>query len=205
MHLEILSPEQIDLFRLLAESRKRSFYMVGGTAIALHLGHRKSIDFDLFRRKNFKGNTAQTILDASKTRWQILHIHEEGQYTGVIHDVKVTFFYYPFDIDAVEDIEQVIKIPSLLTLAAMKAYAMGRRAKWKDYVDLYFIIRDHYTIREISAHAQAIFPTFQSAQFIEQLAYHEDISYTEGVEYLIPNPPTDAEIREFLRVESLKD
>jgi len=87
----------------------------------------------------------------------------------------------------------------------MKAYAMGRRAKWKDYVDLYFIIRDHYSITEISEHARSIFPTFQSAQFIEQLAYHEDINYSEAVEYLIPDPPSDAEVKEFLRRVSLED
>jgi hypothetical protein len=97
----------------------------------------------------------------------------------VINDVKVTFFYYPFDIVADIDVANSIKIPSLLTLAAMKAYAMGRRAKWKDYVDLYFIIRDHYSIREISDHAHTLFPTFQSAQFIEQLCYHDDINYIE--------------------------
>jgi hypothetical protein len=51
--------------------------MVGGTAIALHLGHRKSIDFDLFREKNFRSNTIQAILASSKNKWQHLYINEE--------------------------------------------------------------------------------------------------------------------------------
>ena len=87
----------------------------------------------------------------------------------------------------------------------MKAYAMGRMAKWKDYVDLYFIIRDHYTIPTICEHAKSIFHAFQSAQFIEQLAYHKDINYAESVTYTIPNPPTDEEIRAFLIEKAIED
>jgi hypothetical protein len=119
--------------------------------------------------------------------------------------VKTTFFYYPFAIETPIDVEGVIKMPDLLTLSAMKAYAMGRRAKWKDYVDLYFIIRDHYDIPTICERAKSIFHAFQSAQFIEQLAYHKDINYAESVTYTIPNPPTDDEIRAFLIEKAIED
>ena len=47
MHKEILSENQIELLTLVKQF-KRDFYLVGGTAIALHIGHRRSIDFDLF-------------------------------------------------------------------------------------------------------------------------------------------------------------
>jgi len=47
MHNEILSPAQTELL-LLIKSFRREFYLVGGTAIAVHIGHRRSIDFDLF-------------------------------------------------------------------------------------------------------------------------------------------------------------
>jgi len=49
MHNEILSQEQADLL-LLLKSFRRDFYLVGGTAIALHIGHRRSVDFDLFKK-----------------------------------------------------------------------------------------------------------------------------------------------------------
>ena len=48
MHKEILSKYQIELLPLLKQF-KREYYLVGGTAIALHIGHRRSIDFDLFK------------------------------------------------------------------------------------------------------------------------------------------------------------
>ncbi len=75
----------------------------------------------------------------------------------MIHSVKVTFFAYPFEIRATEAFEDIIRLPPLKTLAAMKAYAMGRRAKWKDYVDMMFMLRDFFSIEEVSSEARTIF------------------------------------------------
>ena len=71
-------------------------------------------------------------------------------FTFFSNEVKVTFFNYPFSIDYRDKLDQIINVPDLLTLSAMKAYALGKRAKWKDYVDLYFILKNHHTIAEIS-------------------------------------------------------
>ncbi len=66
----------------------------------------------------------------------------------------------------------------------MKAYALGRRAKWKDYVDLYFILQRH-TIKEILTQTKRIFAgAFSEVNFREQLSYFDDIDYTEEVEYI---------------------
>jgi hypothetical protein len=83
-----------------------------------------------------------------------------------------------------------------LTLAAMKAYALGRRSKWKDYVDLYFLLTKHFSIAEISAKASSIFgELFSEKLFRAQLSFFDDIDYTEAVEFLIPDPPSDATIK----------
>lgn len=80
---------------------------------------------------------------------------------------------------------KIIKIPSLLTLAAMKAFALGNRGKWKDYVDLYFIMKDHYSLNEISEKAKQIFGNeFNGRIFREALVCFEDINYKEKVVYL---------------------
>lgn len=146
------------------------------------------------------------IFARSKTRFTDLIVSREDEVTGMVGDVKVTFFAYPFDIMADVDFEKVVKIPNLLTLGAMKAYALGRRAKWKDYVDLYFLLRDHFSIEEISVKTKEIFQgNFNPKLFREQLHYFDGINYDEPVEYLIPSPPSDAEVKEFLRVASLQD
>ena len=76
------------------------------------------------------------------------------------------------------------------------AFALGRRSKWKDYVDLYFIITRFFSIKEIAGEAEKIFTSqFSEKLFRAQLAFHKDIDYSEEVEYVIPNPPTPDEIR----------
>ena len=74
-----------------------------------------------------------------------------------IGNVKFTFFEYPFKIDAPNKFENIIRLPELLDLAAMKAYALGRRSKWKDYVDMYFILKYFYSIDQISQKANKIY------------------------------------------------
>lgn len=100
-----------------------------------------------------------------------------------VEDVKLTFFSYPFKVP-VKPTFGKIKMPDLLHLAAMKAYALGRRAKWKDYVDLYFILNQHFTVQEIADAATAIFGgMFSTKIFKQQLCYFADIDYSEEVTY----------------------
>ena len=80
----------------------------------------------------------------------------------------------------------------------MKAFALRRMAKWKDYVDLYFILRDYYTIEEISNEAMKIFnQQFSEKLFRQQLAFSKDIDYSEPVEFPV-QPVPDDEIKNFL-------
>jgi len=72
----------------------------------------------------------------------------------------------------------------LLTLAAMKAYALGRRSKWKDYVDLYFILKEHFDFMQISQKATSIFgDLFSEKQFRAQLSFFEDVDFTEQIDF----------------------
>lgn len=152
MHPEILSQQQDDLLKYLM-AFKRKYYLVGGTAIALHLGHRRSIDFDLYTSKATEKNRLRKNLMLIPYK-QIPLFEDVDQLHIMVNGVKLTFFYYPFQIDCPVKVFSGFKMPDLLTLAAMKTFALGRRAKWKDYVDLYFIIKDHFSIVEISKRAK---------------------------------------------------
>lgn len=89
-------------------------------------------------------------------------------------------------------------MPSLLTLAAMKAYTLGRRAKWKDYVDLYFLMHDICSLSEICRHARFLFSgAFNSRIFLEQLIYFDDVDASERVFYMPGYAVPDAHIRAF--------
>jgi hypothetical protein len=195
MHLEILSSEQLELLPILAQF-KREYYLVGGTAIALHIGHRESIDFDLFKASTIR---KKDIYSKLKNLDYKISFADYNQVNMNAKGVKITFFSFPYKVPVTCELNKALKFPDLLTLAAMKAFALGRRAKWKDYVDLYFILKFHFTLKEVSQKANEIFKDeFIEKQFIAQLGYFSGINYAEEVTYLIPNPPTEQEIQSFL-------
>lgn len=180
LHNEILTKEQKELLPLI-KSFKKDFGLVGGTAIALQIGHRESIDFDLFSLSEFENHKIRAKIIREKRIPRVLR-DETGQYTMDIGPVKLTFFHYPFEIKFNVGFEDIITMPDLLTLAAMKAYALGRRPKWKDYVDLYFILKDFYVINELFKKAENIFGNeFNERMFRNQLTYFEDMDYREEI------------------------
>ncbi|MBI2426709.1 MAG: nucleotidyl transferase AbiEii/AbiGii toxin family protein [Candidatus Kerfeldbacteria bacterium] len=183
MHKEILTDEQIELLPLLKKFSKQ-FGLVGGTAIALHLGHRRSVDFDLFTDKKFSNASVRRVLTTNVKIDSVIR-DEVGQYTLSAYGVRFTFFEYPFPISYSHRFQSTIRLPNLLTLAAMKAFALGRRAKWKDYVDLYFIMKDHHGLEEIIQKAKKLFKQeFNEKIFRIQLAYFADMNYSEEVIFL---------------------
>jgi hypothetical protein len=183
MHKEILSEEQLGLFPLL-QKFENDFGLVGGTAIALHLGHRRSIDYDLFSENEFRNITLERDI-REVVRVERVLVNRGGELTFVSSGVKVTFFQYPFHIAFDNDFEGIIRLPELLTLAAMKAFAVGKRAKWKDYVDLYFLLKDHYSLQDIILRSKEIFGSeFNEKIFRTQLSYFDDINYDESVEFM---------------------
>lgn len=191
MHKEILTDAQRELLPLVGKFSEE-FGLVGGTAIALHLGHRRSVDFDLFSVREIDAFDVERKTTGNFKVEKTL-VNKTGEYTILVNGVKMTFFHYPFKISFVTNFEDVIKLPDLLTLAAMKAFALGRRAKWKDYVDLYFITK-HHRLKAITQKAQALFQKeFNEKLFRAQLAYFDDVDYSETITYL-PGFEVDNEI-----------
>lgn len=138
-HLEILPPAQRRLWPELAQV-PREFVLYGGTALALQLGHRKSLDFDFFGTRAF---------DASKLESHIEFlagaraVQREKNTLTVIVDrggrVKVSFFGVP-NLPRLEPpriaADNGLQIASLLDLAATKASVVQLRAEARDYLDI---------------------------------------------------------------------
>lgn len=197
MHLEILSSEQTELLPFI-QTFKSKFFLVGGTAIALQVGHRKSIDFDLFTTKPFSTTSIHKKVISTYPNAKIL-FKSDDQIHYIINHVKITFFYYPYAITPVVPLDKFIKMPDLLSLAAMKSFALGRRAKWKDYVDLYFLLKDFYSLEEITLKSKEIFKGDFSPKLIkQQMTYFDDIDYHEEVFYLSGFEVQNQIVKDFL-------
>jgi len=196
MHKEVLNEEQIRLLPLL-QTFSSEFGLVGGTAIALQIGHRRSIDYDLFIDKSFDHDKVRNKIRQSYQIQNTL-VENTEELTIVVNNVKLTFITYPFEIDYSETFENIIKLPNLSTLSAMKAFALGKRAKWKDYVDLFFVFKEN-KFSDITTRAKEIFgQEFNEKLFREQLSYYQDIDYSETIDYLENKYVSNEEIKGFL-------
>lgn len=183
MHKNILSQSQVKLLPLVKQFSSK-YYLVGGTALALQYGHRRSLDFDLFTPDRFE---TTAIIKKIRRRFpiDIIHINQSGQLTLVTNGVKLTFYQFEYPIVHTEKFKEYITMPDDLSIAAMKAFALGQRAKWKDYVDLYFVFKKH-NFKNIVNRARGYFTEgeFNEKLFRGQLNFHEDIDYTEQVDWM---------------------
>ncbi len=123
MYKEILTKEQCELLSVI-QKFSDAYYLVGVTAIALHIGHRRSIDFDLFTSKMLQREKIRQTLDQSNIEIQQI-LHEDGdQLHLMLNFVKVPFFHYSYILDISAHFEHIVAMPCLLDLAAMKAHAL---------------------------------------------------------------------------------
>lgn len=143
MHLNALSKttkkalEKLDSSQFFAET---DAYLAGGTALALHLGHRYSEDLDFFTLKAF----------ASKSQIQFLSqigdfkLNQTGWRTilGEFESTKFSLFYYQYKL--IEKPQVILKntyLASLADIAAMKIAAIADRGTKRDFIDLFFLTK----------------------------------------------------------------
>jgi len=113
LRLEILNDKQRKLLPWLHEFAG-DFGLVGGTAFALQIGHRQSIDFDLFSLEEFDNLRLQKKI-LKKKKIERVFIDHKGELTVLIEGVKVTFLHYPFKIKFTQPVAKFINMSDLLT------------------------------------------------------------------------------------------
>lgn len=175
MKLEAIESEQKKVFTRLREFEP--FYLAGGTALAMQIGHRISADFDLFYPSTLPKNLLEKIERTFRGQKIKVIVNSGGQLTVLIDGVQVTFLEYPFPV--IQDFvnHEGLKMLSVEEIGATKAYVIGRRATFKDYVDLFFILKGGYgTLEKIVTLAEKKYQDrFSKRLFLEQLVYMEDV------------------------------
>jgi len=139
LHAEVLDKSTADLLAEIGAAPSfRDFYLAGGTGLALQLGHRMSLDLDLFSERPW---SAASLLDAVRALGPtVIDRETEGTLVGSVGSVRVSFFYYPYPL-----LEPPLQTPGgaplagLLDIACMKLIAVSQRGSRKDFVDLYFL------------------------------------------------------------------
>ena len=198
MNLQVLNSRQQRLLGTISGFSLR-FYLAGGTAAALQIGHRRSLDFDLFSKQEIDPDLLMNSLARQKVRVDDVLARSADEFTLVVDSVKLSFIFYPYPIRHDLWLDNIITMPDLLSIAAMKAYALGRRARWKDYVDLFMIFQNYYSLSMVTAMARKVFQgAFNERLFREQLCYFDDVDFTEEIDFMLDRPPDNHAIMSFL-------
>jgi len=172
MFLEVLGKKRQKLLSQLGFLKKYGFYMAGGTALALHLGHRTSLDFDFYTRKKFNN---QSFLRELEKRFKTTILIETAEQTLIvrINEVEVSFFHYPYPlVYPLLNIERV-SLASKEDIAAMKIIAVSDRGTKRDFIDIYFLLKE-FSIEKMFGFIKKKYPNFNIYVGLRGLTYFAD-------------------------------
>lgn len=176
-----IEPHTLDILkRLMQIPELDNFYLVGGTALALYYGHRKSIDIDLFSIKDFNPEDIIPVLENNFQGFLHNSAHNPVGIFGFIDNVKVDLVkHHYFSLIDAPLIEEGIRLCSAKDIVAMKVAAILKRGVKKDFWDLSELL-DHYSISDFIECYNKKYPNHQLLISIPQaLTYFEDAENSE--------------------------
>jgi predicted nucleotidyltransferase component of viral defense system len=180
IHLEILDDGRRRLFEKLA-SCSAGFILGGGTALALQLKHRKSFDFDFFSELPIQKSLLEKISHTLKVKNVSIDTRSELTFFTQ-EEVKITFLHYSFkSIYSPAALENGMFIFPTEQIAIHKSYTIGRRGEYRDYYDLFMILKHKYmNLGKIISDAKDTYGSiFDEKIFLEQLVYFKDMTNFE--------------------------
>lgn len=142
MFISAINPETKKVLEKIKSSNlAKDFYLAGGTALAIQLGHRESIDLDWFSAKIFSGFQIKNSLSALG-KFELVS-EEENALHGILDSVRVSFLFYPYANQFPLINFLGVKIADEKDISAMKISAMSSRGSKKDFIDLYFLLKKY--------------------------------------------------------------
>jgi len=171
---EALGRQQRSLLpRLAPLARQHGFYLAGGTALALQIGHRRSVDFDWFREDPIDDPLRLAAdLRGPDFRLQTDRV-ERGTLHGRASGVRVSFLEYRYPlVRPLREIEG-LRLAALEDIAAMKLAAVAQRGSKKDFVDVFALGR-HFGLGDMLAFYREKFGVEDVGHVLVALAYFDD-------------------------------
>jgi hypothetical protein len=148
------------------------FNLVGGTALALQIGHRKSIDLDLFTQEEFDGAALLKNLENDFREIEVLTL-TKGTLLTRIQEVKVDFLRFNYPSIRPLKTDTGIRLLSPEDIAPMKFDAIAGRGKKKDFYDLYFLLEKMTLTEMLDLHREK-FNLSTIFHIVKSLTYFED-------------------------------
>lgn len=176
-----------ELLELLNELMKipdfKQFNLVGGTSLSLQIGHRNSVDIDLFGNKEIDTDEFLNILNSYG---QVVVIKKtQNILILIVNGIKIDFVCYKYPLLQSITVNQGIRLVSKDDIAAMKLNAIAGRGSKKDFIDLYFLF-SCYTLSEMLQFYQSKYKDGSVFMVIKSLTYFDDADREEEPNMFVP-------------------
>lgn len=175
-----VEPGTLDLLKkIMVIPELSGFNLAGGTALALQIGHRKSVDLDLFGARPIDKDEIVALLESMGN----LHIlqHSRNILIFNINGVKVDFVNYKYPWLHEIKQEEGIRLVGLADIGAMKLGAITGRGKKRDFTDLYFLLKQ-FTLPELLGFYREKYPDGNEFLVLRSLTYFDDAEEDKELE-----------------------
>jgi len=173
LFFEVLDQKRLNILpRLEFLRRDYGFYLAGGTALALQIGHRKSIDFDFYTARDFDPKDLFQKFKRSFTRITSTHM-AEGTLILFIDDVEFSFFRYEYPLLKPPGKLENVDLASLEDIAAMKIIAIVQRGTKRDFIDFFCLLKI-FSLGEMLRFTEKKYSVFNEYIGLRALTYFED-------------------------------
>lgn len=180
LQTQAVEPRTLELLReLQKEPLMSSFNLVGGTALALRIGHRKSIDLDFFTKEEFDIVELREML---VKKYAMKVAFERGQtLKGFINGVMIDCIRFNYPHIAEPDIIDGVRLESVPDIIAMKLDAVSHNGtRIKDFVDI-AVLSAQYSLDEMLQFYLAKYPNANVLMPVKSLVFFDDINFDESV------------------------
>lgn len=187
LHTQTINAATFALLKQLMNDQKlASFSLAGGTALSLYIGHRVSIDLDLFSDHEFDAPVLENYLISSYNfKGDIL---EKNALKGSIEGIKTDFITHDYPRLQENFIEELtVRLYSMPDIAAMKLAAIADNGtRLKDFVDIAFLTTK-LSFRDMLDAYQKKYSNSNSVRALKGLMYHQDINFEEPIRLIFEN------------------
>ena len=174
MFTKTLLPDTLRAIELISGFPEiKNAYLAGGTALALQLGHRISVDLDFFTQKEFK--EAEIAAKLASLLEFVPEGTAKGTVWGKVGRTRFSLFYYKYPLLGSTILFKEIHLASLADIAAMKIHAIEDRGTRRDFIDVYFLSQK-YTLKEMLGFYQKQYFVLEDHLYsiLRALDYFED-------------------------------
>ena len=184
LHIEAVKPATLGLLNeIVLFPELNNFFLVGGTALALQIGHRLSIDLDFFTNYDFDIEIIEELLQNKYQNCKTLVKVANSTLIMSINEIKVDFIKYRYPIIDEILVHENIKMFGKKDIAAMKLSAISQRGEKKDFYDLYYLLND-YSFNEMLLFFSMKYKQTELIHIIKSITYFDDADTSFEVQSL---------------------